>query len=175
VSAPAGRSGSLEATLDYVHSGDRACGPCGEREPRRRSGDDDGCSAGLRPVLHFGGPQAAVATPAPEAAQGVHHGSEERSIDGADDPTGAPARKGSRPRPTTARVGPDREAEDVTLLLGLSGHRDPRRTYTASARRPTLPAVLNVVQWMARFPVLGDLPRPAGSGGPTAPPASQLP
>jgi len=45
----------------------------------------------------------------------------------------------------------------VALLLGLSGHRDPRRTHTASARRPTLPAVLNVVQPMARFPVLGHL------------------
>jgi len=94
-----------------------------------------------------------VATPAPEAAQGVHHGAEERAVDGADDPTGAAARQGSRPRSTTARVGPDREAEDVALLLGLSGHWDPQRTHTASARRPTLPAVLT---WCSgwRFPVL---------------------
>ena len=86
-------------------------------------------------------------TPAPEAAQGVHQGTEERAVGGAEGPTGAAGRPGSRPRPTTARVGPDRETEDVALLLGLSGHRDPRQTHTASARRPTLP----------RFPVLGDL------------------
>jgi len=116
-----------------------------------------------------------VATPAPEAAQGVHHGAEERAVDGADDPTGAAARQGSRSRPTTVRVGPNREAEDVALLLGLSGHRDSRRTHTASARRPTLPAVLNVMQRVARFPVLGDLARPAGCGGRTAPSAPQLP
>ena len=116
-----------------------------------------------------------MATPAPEAAQGVHHGAEERAIDGADDPTGAAARQGSRSRPTTVRIGPDREAEDVALLLGLSGHRDPRRTHTASARRPTLLAALNVVQRMARFPVLGDLAQAPGCGGRTAPPAPQLP
>ena len=98
-----------------------------------------------------------MATPAPEAAQGVHHGAEERAVDGAEGPTGPAARPGSRPRPTTARVGPDREAEDVALLLGLSRHRDPWRAHTASARQPTLPAVLNVVQRMALFPVLGDL------------------
>jgi hypothetical protein len=131
--------------VGHVAGANRADGP----------GDGDDRSVRLRPVLHVVGPQAAVATPAPEAAQGVHHGADERPVDGADDPTRAAARQGSRPRPTTARVGPNREAEDVALLLGLSGHRDPRRTHTAGARLPTLPAVLEVVQRMARFPVLG--------------------
>src|ERR1019366_6652931 len=46
----------------------------------------------------------------------MHHGAEKRSVDGADDPAGPAARPGSRPRPTTARVGPDRETENVVLL-----------------------------------------------------------
>ncbi len=98
-----------------------------------------------------------MATPAPETVQGVNHGAEERAVDRAEESAGATARPGSRPRPTMARVGSDREAEDVALLLGLNRHQDPGRAHTASARRPTLPAVLNAVQRMAPFPVQGDL------------------
>ena len=44
--------------------------------------------------------------------------------------------------------GPTGKPRTWFCSLGLSGHRDPRRTHTASARRATLAAVLNVVQWM---------------------------
>jgi len=119
----------------------RAWGPCGVSGAYGPATVT--CSAGLRPVLNVVGPQAAMATPAPETAHGVHHGVEERAVDGADDPAGPAARHGTRPRPTTTRVGPDREAENVALLLGLSGHRDPRRRRMARV----LPSRTRSTQW----------------------------
>jgi len=107
-----------------------------------------------------------VATPAPEVAQGVDHGAEERAVDGAEVATGAAARQGSRPRLTTARVGSDREAEDVALLFRLIGHRDPRRTQ-ASACRPTLLAVGNFGAAEASGGPERD--RPARETAPSAP------
>ena len=126
----------------------------------------DRCSAGLGPVLHVVGPQMAVATPAPEAAQGMYDDAEERTVDGADDPTGAAARQGGGPRLTTVRIGTHGEAEDVALLLGLSGHRSLRRTHTTSTRRPTLPAVRKGMRSRARVPGLGVGPGLPNAAGP---------